>query len=144
MYQTYGLRLDLGTSDVVKTAEENLQYKQTELKEEAERRAQIKPLICTITEGTSPIATCLYPHLINGSTFGKEQDVALRVMDSEEKKSMGDGVIMELEDIGDLFFIRSISIFFILTQKSMITTVECINQDSKILIKAFEKFNDLS
>ncbi|XP_063726841.1 putative malate dehydrogenase 1B [Symsagittifera roscoffensis] len=147
VYQTYGLRLDLGTSDVVKTAEENLQYKQTELKEEAERRAQIKPLICTITEGTSPIATCLYPHLINGSTFGKEQDVALRVMDSEEKKSMGDGVIMELEDIAsglcrESKFVSSRSEAF--ADADIVVLLDSIFADESIEDETERKHNHLS
>ena len=48
MYQTYGLKLNLKTSEIVEAAKENAAYKETEMEEERQRIAHIRPLICCV------------------------------------------------------------------------------------------------
>ncbi|ESO90176.1 hypothetical protein LOTGIDRAFT_123956 [Lottia gigantea] len=96
----YSISSDLTSDDMRKISQENKKMKAELDKEEAEFKAQSKPLHVCISNASSPIAYHLINSLASGETFGPSTEITLRLYDENlEHSELLSGLKMEAEDL---------------------------------------------
>ena len=83
-----------------KIASENLTTKEEMEKEMAELRSRSKPLKVCITNASSPVCYGMINFFAQGDVLGSDVEVALHLLDSEDKLDYLAGVEMEALDLG--------------------------------------------
>ena len=84
---------------MVLVSKENKQYKTEIEKEEAEFKARSNPIHVCITCATSPVCYAMLNAIGKGEVFGKGTEIALHLLDSNDKLESLEGLKMEGEDL---------------------------------------------
>lgn len=105
----YGIQSEQVSNDMTLISKENKQYKIDVDKEEAEFRSRSKPLHVCITCATSPVCYSMINAIGKGDVFGNTTEVALHLVDTNDKLEELEGLKMESEDLAH-GLLRDISI----------------------------------
>ncbi|XP_063424072.1 putative malate dehydrogenase 1B [Mytilus trossulus] len=95
----YGIQSDQVSNDMNLISKENKQYKVDIVKEEAEFKARSSPIHVCITCATSPVCYAIINSIGQGDVFGKHTEIALHLLDTNDKLEELEGLKMEAEDL---------------------------------------------
>lgn len=94
----YGISTELTSEDLRKISAENANTYGIIKREQQQEEENIKPLIITITNPESIVLDFLLPEILNGNTFGKSNEIAIRLYSPENSEQLL-GLKMEIEDL---------------------------------------------
>lgn len=95
----YGIQSDQVSNDMIQISKENKQYKIDVDKEEEEFRGTSQPLHVCITCAASPVCYAIINAIGKGEVFGTSTEVALHLVDTNDKLEELEGLKMEGEDL---------------------------------------------
>jgi hypothetical protein len=96
----YGITSELDSNDLRKISSENEKTYEIVAEEKRQIKESIKPFVLTITNPESPVLYYIINDIVNGKTFGSENEISLRLYTNNKNNlSSIQGIRMEIEDL---------------------------------------------